>query len=313
MATYATRTGESIVNGRISGPQNARRKIAPIQMPAKPTTAGSHWTRHAAQWGKVGSPLRPIAEDAALYWRAITSAVAEPVLATARVVLLGVTPELTSLPWPAGSRMLACDLSLDMLQTIWPLGRFPGAAASALNANWLALPLASGAGTLAVGDGSLSVIERSDDYRRCAQELHRALRPGGCLVLRLFCQPQTPELPEQVLADLHRGHVGNFHAFKWRLVMAMHANDKNARLADIWACWKSEFPDPEKVAALSGWPLDAIRTLEAYRNAPARYSFHTMLEVRSMLAPEFEFLDAVWPRYELGERCPIATFRRRTA
>jgi len=32
-----------------------------------------------------------------------------------------------------------------------------------------------------------------------------------------------------------------------------------------------------------------------------------------MLSPEFEFLDAAWPSYELGERCPIASFRRRIA
>jgi len=282
-------------------------------MPGQPTASGSHWTRHAAHWGRVGSPLRPVDEDACLYWRAITSNVEEPDLAAARVLLLGVTPELTSLPWPGGSRLLACDSSLDMLQSIWPLGRFPGAAAGALNANWLALPLAAGACTLVVGDGSLSVFERVDDCRRCAQELHRVLQPDGCLVLRLFCQPQTPESPEQVLADLRRGRVGNFHAFKWRLVMAMHASDENARLADIWARWESEFPDPAKAAALAGWPVDAVRTLEAYRNASARYSFFTLAEVRSMLAKEFEFLGAAWPRYELGERCPIAGFRRRTA
>lgn len=278
-----------------------------------PKASGSHWTRHAAQWGRVGSPLRPVDEGVALYWRAITSSLAESELAVARVLLLGVTPELTSLPWTGGSSLLACDLSLDMLQSIWPLGRFPGASASALNADWLALPLAGGACNLVVGDGSLSVFDRPDDYRRCAQELYRVLQPGGCVVLRLFCQPQVLESPEQVLADLRRGHVGNFHAFKWRLVMAMHASNQNARLADIWARWESEFPEPELAAALSGWPLDAIRTLEAYRNASARYSFYTMAEVRSMLSPEFEFLDVAWPRYELGERCPIASFRRRTA
>jgi SAM-dependent methyltransferase len=281
-------------------------------MIVKPGASGSHWTRHAAQWGRVGSPLRPIDEDADLYWRAITSSVPESELAMARVLLLGVTPELTSLRWPAGSSLLACDSSLDMLKSIWPLGQFPGAYAGALNANWLALPLAPAACNLVVGDGSLSVFDRADDCRRCAQELCRVLLPGGCVVLRLFCQPKVPESPEQVFADLRRGHVGNFHAFKWRLVMAIHASNESACLADIWARWESEFPEPEMAAALSGWPLDAIRTLEAYRNASARYGFYSMAEVRSMLAPGFEFLNAAWPSYELGERCPIATFRRRT-
>ena len=279
-------------------------------MTATPATPESHWVRHAAQWGRVGSPLRPVDEDAALYWRAITLALAESDLAAARVLLLGVTPELTALPWPRGSSLLACDSSLAMLQYIWPLGRFSGTFAAALNADWLALPLAPGACHLVVGDGSLSNFSRVEDYRRCARELHRVLPPGGCLVLRLFCPPQEPESPDEVLADLRRGQVGGFHAYKWRLVMAIHASDENARLADVWKRWESAFPAPEAVASLSGWSPDAIRTLEAYRNAAARYSFYSLDEVRSLLAPEFEFLGATGPGYELGERCPIVSFRR---
>jgi SAM-dependent methyltransferase len=287
--------------------------MAFVNMTVNSKPSGSHWARHAAQWAKVGSPLRPVGEDVDLYWRAITSAVADADLATARVLLLGVTPELTSLPWPRASRLVACDLSRDMLRAIWPLGRFPGECAGALNADWQSLPLGSGACNVVVGDGSLSVFSRGEDCRRCAQELGRVLRPGGCLVLRLFCQPSVPESSEQVLADLSGGRVGNFHAFKWRLVMAVHAESESACLGDIWARWESAFPDPRLPAALAGWPFDAVATLEAYRNAAARYGFFGLEDVRTMLAPEFEFLDAAWPRYELGERCPIVAFRRRAA
>jgi SAM-dependent methyltransferase len=279
-------------------------------MIAKPNSSKSHWTRHATQWEMVGSPLRPVDEDADLYWRAITSSLTESEIATARVLLLGATPELASMPWPRGASMFACDSSLDMLQTVWPWGHFSGASATALNADWRALPLAPGTCELIVGDGSLTLLSCAADYRRCAQEFYRVLRPGGCLVVRLFCQPQTPESPEQVLADLRRGHVGNFHAFKWRLVMAIHASNENACLADIWARWASEFPEPEQAAALSGWSPDTIHTLEAYRHAEARYSFYSLADAGSLLSPEFEFLDAAWPGYELGERCPIASFRR---
>jgi SAM-dependent methyltransferase len=278
-----------------------------------PSLAGSHWKLHAAQWEKVGSPLRPVNEDAALYWSAITSLLAEPDLAAARVLLLGVTPELVSLRWPADSSLFSCDSSPDMLKHIWPLGRFPGAFFGALRADWRALPISSGTFNLIVGDGSLSVLGCADDHRACAREFHRILQPGGGLVLRLFCQPPTPELPEKVLSDLRDGNVGGFHAFKWRLVMAVHASDPDAKLADVWARWKSEFPEPEPVGALSGWPPDAIGTLAAYRDAPARYSFYTLRETCALLSPEFEFIGAAWPNYELGERCPVARFRRRSA
>ncbi len=280
-------------------------------MAVKPTTAESHWARHAAQWADFGSPLRPVAEDSGLYWRAITASLTESALAGARVLLLGVTPELASLPWPGNASLLAVDSSLPMLHGIWPAVKFPGAFAARLNADWLAVPLRSCACHLVIGDGSLSVFAGTSAYRRCAQELHRVLRPDGHAVLRLFCQPESPESPAQVLADLRDGHVGNFHAFKWRLVMAIHASDMRACLADVWACWAAEFPAPEEVAALTGWPLGQIRTLESYRDAPARYNFFSLPEVQALLSPEFELLDAVRPAYELGERCPIVRFRRR--
>ena len=274
-------------------------------------TDASPWTRHALQWGKVGSPLRPVAEDAEFYWHAITSALPRTELARAQVLLLGATPELASMPWPAGASLMACDLSLDMLRGVWPLGRFPGTLAAAVNANWLALPLDSGSCSVVIGDGSLSVMSRVADFERISLELHRVLQPSGLLVLRLFCQPAVAELPESVLADLRRGHVGSFHAYKWRLVMAIHAGDENASLDDVWKVWTTEFPDPDQVRALSGWPAEAIQTPGAYRGASARYSFFRLAEVRAMLSAEFEFIDAVWPTYELGERCPVASFRRR--
>ena len=59
-----------------------------------------------------------------------------------------------------------------------------------------------------------------------------------------------------------------------------------------------------------GSPLRPIAELEALRNAPARDSFCTLAEVHSLMSPEFEFLDAALPRCKLGERRPIASFRR---
>lgn len=282
-------------------------------MPTDPSTPEPYWRQHAAQWQRIGSPLRPAPADAELYWRAISSSLPASALAGARALLLGVTPELASLQWPRESSLIACDTSRDMIRSIWPLGRFPGSFCAVVNANWLALPLASGDCQVVVGDGALTVIEKATDCRRLARELQRVLQPGGSLVLRLFCQPPVAESPEVVLADLRRGRVGGFHAFKWRLVMAMHAADENARLADVWERWESEFPLPETVATMSGWPRAAIDTLGAYRNSAARYSFFTLDAVCDLLAPEFEFVGAEYADHELGERCPIARFRRRAA
>ncbi len=179
-----------------------------------------------------------------------------------------------------------------------------------LGPDWMRLPLAASSCTLALGDGCLTTVPSDEDYRRIAIELHRVLRADNFVVLRMFCALETPECTEAVFDDLRRGAVGNFHAYKWRLVMAMHAHDPAFRLADVWARWDTELPDKAAVAALSGWSMAAINTLTAYRNARARYSFASVAKVAELFAPEFKLVATIYPTYELGERCPIVSFQR---
>ena len=75
------------------------------------------WFRHARQWNRVGTPLRPSAEDGEAMM-----ALARPYLASSRsptVVVLGVTPEVVQLPWPARTRLLAVDHSADMIAHVF--------------------------------------------------------------------------------------------------------------------------------------------------------------------------------------------------
>jgi hypothetical protein len=54
-----------------------------------------------------------------------------------------------------------------------------------------------------------------------------------------------------------------------------------------------------------------VGTIEGYRGIDERYSFSTEREVVGSLAAAFELLETWRPSYELGERCPHVTFRRR--
>ena len=272
-----------------------------------------HWNRHAAQWAKIASPLRPAAEDCALYRAALAQSIPERQRDAARVLVLGVTPELASLPFGSAVELVACDHAMGMARHLWPLRKFSGAHAAVLNADWLAMPLAASRFDIAVGDGSLSQLDFPREYRRVVGELQRVLRPRALLVLRLYCRPDPPETADAVFDDLRAGRVAGFHAFKLRLLIAMHGRGPGAKLADIWQRWTAEFPDAGTTAKLSGWPRGTIDTMEAYRDAPARYSFPTLEEVRAALAPDFEFVHAAYPHYELGERCPVVSFRRRAA
>jgi hypothetical protein len=65
------------------------------------------------------------------------------------------------------------------------------------------------------------------------------------------------------------------------------------------------------VAARVGWAAPIVGTIEGYRGIDERYSFSTEREIVGSVAAGFELLETWRPSYELGERCPQVTFRRR--
>lgn len=267
------------------------------------TTGADHWARHAAQWAHVGQPLRPGAEDVAAFADLIKQSAAALNLAAPRGLVLGVTPELVGMAWPSATRLIAVDRCPGMIGALLPpLASNP---MSGIWGNWMNLPFADDSLDLIAGDGCLTVLESTSDHRRLGLELARVLRPGGRLAMRLFVRPERAERTEQVFADLHAGRIGNFHIFKWRLAMSLvDASTGAVPVADIWQAWCESGIAADELAIDRGWPLAEVATIEAYREASARYTFPRLDEARLALATGFEELACRTPAYELGECCP---------
>jgi SAM-dependent methyltransferase len=258
-----------------------------------------HWPLHARQWALVGPPLRPCAEDV----RAVASAIGSRP-PPSRALLLGVTPELASLAWPAGTSLVAADRSADMIGAIFP---GPSERGRAIQADWRALPFADGSFDVAVGDGCLSNLPYPDGYHGFAREVGRVLAPGGVLVLRLFAAPERAESLDDVARDLRDGRIGSFHALKWRLAMAVQPPDRNVPVEEILRALDRVAPDRARLP----WPADVVGTIEAYRGSPLVYSFPTLAEARRAMSGHLAERAIVTPGYELGDRCPIVTLTAR--
>ena len=174
--------------------------------------AAEHWVGLAQSWDLRGSPLRPAEEDIRILGREFRQWHDATKPGGVRVLLLGVTPEIASMQWPAATHLLAVDQAAVMIRYVWP-----GAALgySAVCAKWARLPL---------------------------------------------------------------------HAM---------------------------VPEPAALAQRLNWHLPEIRTIDDYRDIPARCTFPTLRETRAALANEFEEIACHFPRYELGERCPTLAFRPR--
>ena len=228
-----------------------------------------------------------------------------------RALVLGVTPELAVLPWPASTTVLAIDRSEAMVGALWA-GAGDVAAASAACGDWRALPCTDGTIDIVVGDGCFTPLEYPHDYRAVTDEVRRVLAPDGRFVMRVFVPPAAREDLESIADDLHAGRIAGFHAFKWRLVMAVHARSvEGATLGAVWEAWHAMCPDRSALMTKLGWSADTIATIDAYRDTGTVYSFPTLEEIRATVSASFTELSCHVPTYELGDRCPTLVWRAR--
>ncbi len=185
----------------------------------------SHWTQHAKQWQLLDSPLRPHADDIAIYQGLLNQHVATKTRLV--VVVLGVTPEIVKLQWPDGTHLHAIERVAEMAQSCWqdqPDRRLH-------LADWLQMPLPNDSVDLVIGDGCFTNLASEHQYLALYAEIGRVLKLGGHFIHRYFTQSPIKENPVAVLATPD----DNFHAYKWRLAMSLQPDfASGVKLADIW-------------------------------------------------------------------------------
>lgn len=268
----------------------------------------SHWAEHARRWQHVGALLRPCEAEIAHVAGSLVRHFSPR--ESARALLCGVTPELARLRLPMDMPLYAVDQSAPMISAVWP---GDGPLRRALQGDWLALDLEDRSVDIALGDGCLTLLDFPNGHRRLSASLGRVLVPGGLFSIRSFCRPEPAESLEAVLDALFAKRIGNFHAFKWRLAMALHGDDatRGVHLADVWRTFRERCGGAAEIAQRCGYPIDEVLTIDNYREASASYSFATVAEVVSQFEAEFELIERWHGSYELSERCPLLLFRRR--
>jgi SAM-dependent methyltransferase len=277
----------------------------------QPRVQPSHWNEYARRWQLIGPPLRPGRVDVEHVSRSVSchrtlreASCRDPEPA----LLLGVTPELASISWQPPFELLAVDKSEGMLAAVWP---GDSQSRRAKLGDWLELSLPPASVGLVMGDGVFSLLQYPDDYRRLAENVALVLRAGGLFALRAFTRVEPAESIADVFGKLYAGGIGSFHAFKWRLAMALQGDaTRGVDLASIWECFRAHVASNSELAQQTGFPEQEIESIDSYRGVAERYSYSTASELVSLLAPKLDLLEQWLPTYELGERCPHLLFRR---
>jgi methyltransferase family protein len=265
------------------------------------------WAGLARHWQAVATPLRPSIDDAAYVQRVIDGLAAE--IAAPCVLLLGVTPELSTLRFPADAALLAVDSSPEMLAAWWtpPLG----CRSLALRGRWQTLPIRAASIDLVLADASFCALPDVAGMSDVLAAVAAVLRPGALLCGRTFVSPPRAERIEDVLTDLRAGRAGSVHAAKWRVAMALQGGaEHGVALAEVWKVFESA-GERRELGARNGWCESSMATLDAYRGVSSRLCFPTFARTRELFAVHFDELECRLPDYELGERCPMLLMRRR--
>jgi Methyltransferase domain len=242
---------------------------------------------------RLKPPLCPDAQIVAAYARAIEGH-------DAQVLLMGVTEELADL----GKTTTAIDISRTMIADAWPGDT---EKRKAVRGNWLDMPFGNREFTAAIGDGVLAAV-RLSDYAALAAQFAKVLVPGARIALRLYETPEPGETVAQVRDAAIGGRIAGFHAFKWRLAMAITSESTSAAVpvALVHETFERAFPDRDALASATGWSLDEISEIDAYAGKVFVYQFPTRRELLAHLPASFAGAQFVSSGdYELAERCPI--------
>jgi SAM-dependent methyltransferase len=267
------------------------------------------WNDAARQFHAYGPPLRPSPADIRILQVMIATWCGTNRTERGRVFLCGVTPEIVSMSWPFPIELIGMDQAEGMVRLVWP-GDLPGVRRGVVG-DWLTSGLAAGSQDIVIGDGGFAFFSFPDGQRALMSELRRVLAHDGLFLYRHFAQVEDRESPEVVLTAARSGSIGGFHAFKWRLAMAMQADSASGvRQQDVWTAWTEARINPT-ILPQPGWSERAVGTIDLYREKQARLYFPTVREFTALLEEQYSEIKVEYPGYELKERCPTISAKPR--
>ena len=251
----------------------------------------------ARSYGMMGPPLRPSSEDVRYMEETVAAWAAGQTGTCLHALLLGVTPDIADMSWPAPTMLVGIDSALPMTQAVWP-GNLPHKR-WAVCGSWQALPLAAPACGVVLGDGAINCVRYPMGSRDVVAEAWRVLRDDGILVLRSYVQPATQEHPTDVVASIFKQPDPSFHHFKLRLLMATQpSTEQGVAVGDVYRFWAKQRLSPEAVEAQTGWEHTAIETIEMYRETNTVHTFPNQVELEMLLLEFFEVISVATPYLE---------------
>jgi SAM-dependent methyltransferase len=259
--------------------------------------SGLHFGSIAARWKLVGPPLRPTEPDLEAFRRCISRA-------PSSVLILGVTPELFHLGFPASTRVQALDASQEMIGHVWP-----GSADSAHLGSWTDPPWSKESFDLVICDGGFGLLPPSAQAKLLSQ-VDDLLSPGGQFVVRLFAPQGKTGTLSAIRNDLLSKNIPSLDALKLRLWGALQTSSEEGVSPRHVVAHIDEFSGGARsLETLLDWPLDHLLALDVHRTSEVRYHLVDAQQLVALASSTtaLRLQSTEIPAHPFGECCPVVS------
>lgn len=266
--------------------------------------ANSIWGTQVDIWPTIPSPFSPSSDDLRLYQQACPpELLAED--SAPRILVLGVTPQLTNAPWPKNAELHAIDYDEAMIASLWK----PREGAQCHLARWQDMPFPDGHFDLIVGDCAFNALASQDEYEGVLRQVARVRRPSAPLISRFFVQPDPRPTLAQV-AELAQTEFAHLTAPAKRLMIYMTSADADGRLynPDGAKRIREEWGDLDTFLAAVGLTPEEMELTTLVLSFDQRVNYPTKSEIGQRFAPFFTDIQFTYPANHIGGRCPIVRF-----
>ena len=258
--------------------------------------SGTHWNTRILHWDRIKPPLRP-------HPRSIQTQIDLVGDKTDRVLVLGVTPELTG----SFENVTAVDKEPRMVEHFW---EGDSANRHAILADWVDVDLPENHFTAVVGDGSMNLVGFPDGITRLLERLLGLMAPGGVFAVRAFSRPDEPVSKDDILTH---GLRMPLDAFRCYLNMHIASTEgtviPSRRMLEVF---DDLFPDRTVLCKKTGWDINDVSfSMDAYRNSTASTAYPTKAQWLSAVPGSAVDARMVSTSgYPLAENYPVLTFRK---
>jgi len=254
----------------------------------------NHRQEYHRAWSRLTPPLRPHPE--------VVAAVRNQIVGRrGRTLLLGVTPELADV----APDLIAVDRNLSMVKNIWPGNT---SARRVIVGDWRNLTFAPRSFASCIGDGSLCGLRHPDEMKAVLAQVAGSLEDSGRFVCRLYVPPASPETVSAIKDAVLSGGIQNFHAFKFRLGMALSAQAAASSIgvAAILIEFNRLFGDRSELVRSTGWDRQEVDTIDFYEASNVHFYFPGEDQVLSVASKIFRSVRLIPAgTYEMASLCPL--------